>query len=284
MAIEQFGSNSDTTPDKALTAGLHYVDWAAILAGTVVASAIAIVLFSFGTGLGLSMVSPCEGEGASRTAYFLALGIWSVWIVVSSFMAGGYIAGRLRRRIGNGTAHEVEVRDSAHGLAVWATGVVAASLLLAVGVSGVLGSAVHVASSANDRNGNATLDYTIDALFRGPGESTARSGNDAERREVARLLTYGMVRGELTPANRMYLNSVVAGRTGLAQTAAEERVEQVLSAAKQKADVARKTGIIVGFLTAAALLIAAAAAARTATLGGKHRDEGTDTSYFWRWR
>lgn len=284
MAIEQFGTISDTTPDKALTAGLHYVDWAAVIAGTVLASAIAIVLFSFGTGIGLSMISPYEGEGASRTAYFVALGLWSLWIVVSSFMAGGYLAGRLRRRIGDGTVHEVEVRDGAHGLAVWATGVVAASLLLTMGVSGVLGSAVQVASARTDRNGNGPLEYTIDSLFRGPGESTSRDANAAERQEVARLLTYGVAHGELTAANRMYLNRVVSARTGLDQTAAEQRVEQVLADAKHKADVARKTGIIVGFLTAAALLVAAAAAAWTATMGGRHRDEGTDTSHFWRWR
>jgi len=284
MAIDQVGTVGTNTPEKALTVGLHYVDWAAIFAGTALASAIAIVLFTFGTAIGLSIVSPYEGEGTSRNVYFLVLGLWSLWIVVSSFMAGGYLAGRLRRRIGDGTAHEVEVRDGAHGLTVWATGVIAASLLLTAGVAGVVGSATQVAAAASQNDANGPLEYTIDSLFRGPGESTSDERNEAERREVARLLTYGLTQGELTPANRMYLNNVVAGRTGLALTAAEERVEMVMADAKRKADVARKTGVIIGFLTAAALVVGAAAAAWSATLGGRHRDEGVDTSSFWRWR
>jgi hypothetical protein len=35
-----------------------FVDWAAILAGAILASAISFVLFAFGTALGLSLTSP----------------------------------------------------------------------------------------------------------------------------------------------------------------------------------------------------------------------------------
>ena len=256
-----------------------------MIAGTVLASAISIVLFAFGTAVGLSMVSPYEGEGTSKTAYFIALGLWSLWIVVSSFMAGGYLAGRLRRRIGDGTPHEVEVRDGAHGLVAWALGVLIASLMMLHGVTGVAGSAaaVTVAHAGPDHRADAT-DFTIDALFRGAGESTATATSEPERREVSRLLTYGLGRGELNADDRMYLSHIVADRTGLSAANAEKRVDVVLANAKHKADVARKSGILIGFLTAAALLIGGAAAAWAATRGGKHRDEGTDTAFFWRWK
>lgn len=56
-----------------------------------------------------------------------------------------------------------------------------------------------------------------------------------------------------------------------------------LKTAKQKADAARNIGILIAFATAVTLLVAGAAAAWAATLGGKHRDELTDTSAFWRW-
>jgi hypothetical protein len=268
------------SPAVAVDTGAHYVDWGAIIAGAVLASGIALLLFTFGTAIGLSMVSPYEGEGTSRTAYFIVLGLWSTWVIVSSFLAGGYLAGRLRRRIGDGTPHEIEVRDGAHGIVVWAVGVVVGSLLLTYGVSSVAGNAA--ATGMIERRTDMTL-YTVDALLRGAGESTATLTNDAERNEISRLLTYGVVRGELNAQDKMYLSHIVANRTGLATAAAERRVEQVLADAQYKADIARKGGIIIGFLTVAALLIGGAAAAWSATLGGRHRDEGTDTAFFWRW-
>src|SRR2546423_1757001 len=103
---------------------MHYVDWGSVLAGTAVATAVSIVLFSFGTAVGLSMVSPYDGAGVSNGAYFAVFGLWMLWVIVSSSMAGGYIAGRLRRRIGDATAHEIDVRDGTHGLVVWALGVI----------------------------------------------------------------------------------------------------------------------------------------------------------------
>lgn len=282
------------------TDAFHYVDWAAIIAGAVLASAISILMFTFGTAIGLSMLSPWEGEGASATAYFITLALWTLWVVVSSFMAGGYIAGRMRRRIGDGTEHEVEVRDGAHGLLVWALGLVLASLLLAAGISGAAGvvakgagAAAGVAARDADVN-----DYTIDTLLR----PTAASGSVSvtstdsstpvnmagatvreDRQEIARLLTFGKKNGALTADNKTYLAQRVAARTGMTQSEAQARVDQVLTEAKQKADAARKSGIVIGFLTAAALAVAAAAAAFAANLGGRHRDRNTDLAAFWRW-
>lgn len=157
-------------PIVAETGPIHYVDWGAILIGTVVAAAISIVLFTFGTAIGLTMVSPYEGEGVSATAYVIALGLWTIWVICSSFMAGGYLAGRLRKRVGDATSHEVEVRDGVHGLAVWAVGIIVASALLALGVTGLVGSATKAAGSAATlaaaNEANDPTAYTIDALFR----------------------------------------------------------------------------------------------------------------------
>src|SRR4051812_12452311 len=122
MTIQTSGTTALSTDS------FHYVDWGAIVAGAVLASAISILMFTFGTGIGLSMVSPWEGEGASTTAYFITLALWTLWVVVSSFMAGGYITGRLRRRIGDSTEHESDVRDGSHGLLVWALGLLIAAV------------------------------------------------------------------------------------------------------------------------------------------------------------
>jgi hypothetical protein len=272
----------------------HYVDWCSISGGAVVAAAVSIILITFGTAIGLSMVSPYQGEGASRAVYIAVLGLWTVWVVVSSFMAGGYIAGRMRRRIGDATAHEVEVRDGVHGAIVWATGIVLASLLLAAGVSGVIGTVAKAgaaggaAAAASSRGG--MTDFTVDSFFRpaataGDGAALAPAPGDIarERAEVGRIMTYGLKDGGLSSDNKAYVARLVASRTGMSQADAERRVDQVIADAKAAANAARKVSIIVGFLTAAALLIGGAAAAWAATLGGRHRDQGTDHSAFWRW-
>jgi len=120
----------------------HYVDWPAIFAGAVVASAIAFIFAAFGAGLGLSFISPYEGEG-SATAAVVATGLWMLWTTVSSFMVGGYIAGRMRRRIDSATGDEVDIRDGIHGLTVWGVG----ALIGAVIASSAAGTAGRVAES-----------------------------------------------------------------------------------------------------------------------------------------
>lgn len=261
----------------------HYVDWPAVLGGVAVASGISIVLFAFGSAIGLSMVSPFEGEGVSRAVYFGALGLWTLWVILASFAAGGYIAGRLRKRIGDATEHEVDVRDGAHGLIVWGVGVLVAALLLVIGVAGVLGAGTRLAASMSNDDRNDVVAYTTDSLFRAPDRASS-TVSDADRREVGRMLTQGTVRGELNTADRMYLAQLIAARTSLSQAQAEMRVDEVLAEARRKADAARKLGVVAGFFTAASLALAAAVAAWTAMLGGRHRDRGIDASDFWRWR
>lgn len=279
MATQPLPAGSLVSSERAP----HYIDWGAIVGGVFVAAGISEVLFAFGTAIGFSMMSPYEGEGASRSAYFIALGLWTLWVVVSSFMAGGYIAGRLRRRTGEGTAHESDVRDGAHGLIVWGLGIVLASILMMVGVAGVAGGSAKAMSAIaqSDAGRRDPLAYGVDLLLRAPDRPTP--AGEAERQEVARVLTLGTLRGEVTTDNKIYLARLVSARTGLSTTDAERRVNDVLADIKRKADAARKTGIALGFFTAAALFVAGASAAWAATLGGRHRDQGTDAGAFWRW-
>lgn len=263
----------------------HLVDWPAIFAGVAVASGISIVMFTFGAAIGLSMVSPYDGDGVSRELYFSALGLWTLWVVLSSLAAGGYVAGRLRKPMGDATEHEVEVRDGAHGLVVWGVSIVVAAVLVALGVAGVAGATVSATRGALIDGGRSdAVAYTIDALFRAPKQPTPAAVTDADRREVARILTLGTVRGDLNATDQTYIADLIAARTGLNETEAQGRVTEVLAEAQSKADAARKLGVVLGFFTAAALVVGAAAAAWTATLGGRHRDRGIDASDFWRWR
>ncbi|GHA44065.1 hypothetical protein GCM10008927_06050 [Amylibacter ulvae] len=119
-----------------------YVDWSSILSGAVVAAAIFYVFSTFGAALGLSLVSPYTGSG-SVVAAIVATGSWMLWSTISSFATGGYIAGRMRRRIDPINSDEVDIRDGIHGLTVWAVAV----LLGAVAISSTAGPAIDAAPS-----------------------------------------------------------------------------------------------------------------------------------------
>ena len=89
----------------------HYVDWGSIIAGAFVAVAVSTIFLAFGSAIGLSMTSFQSTSAASATGLAVAGALWLLWVQVSSFAGGGYIAGRMRRHIGDGKPHEVEMRD-----------------------------------------------------------------------------------------------------------------------------------------------------------------------------
>lgn len=64
------------------------VSWGAILAGAVCAAALSFVLLILGFGLGLSVVSPWDGQGLSAAA----IGITGIlWITFTQIAASGLI-------------------------------------------------------------------------------------------------------------------------------------------------------------------------------------------------
>jgi hypothetical protein len=276
------------------------VDWGAIIAGGLLATAISFILITFGAAIGLSLVSPYEGSGASLVVLAVATGLWVVWVQISSFISGAYLAGRLRRRLPDATAHEVEVRDGCHGLLVWTLGVLIGATL-AASVAGSVASTGAAALSAVTRAvGTAAIEtaasisnpieYAVDTLFRsenpqGPANTTA-SGPEA-----ARILATSAAQGSMSADDRAYLARMVQARTGLAQPEAEQRIDRVLATiqsatekAKAAADRTRRTAVVAAFITAVSLVVSAAAAWWAAGLGGRHRDEGTDFSNLVRWR
>ena len=108
-------------------------------------------------------------------------------------MGGGYFGGRMRRRIGDATHHEVEMRDGTHGLIVWAVavllGVVLTSWLAVAGMAGLANVAGGAASNSN------SLDYHVDRLLRSEtiapatGSASIASGINAETQPIGRALT-----------------------------------------------------------------------------------------------
>jgi hypothetical protein len=206
------------------------VDWGAVFAGAVVATAIGLILSAFGLGLGLAVNSPYEGEGVSPGAFAVGAGLWTLAIQLLAFSIGGYVCARLRAPQTGMSEHESDVRDSLHGVVVWGTGVIAAGVISFFLLSGV------TAASENAEPGGVIASVTQAA--------------DAEVDQAA------SAEGAVNP---------------------EARDETM---AERRAEIARKTGLISAFVTAASLLLGAVAAFFAAGVGGRHRDQNVQVKFF----
>ena len=287
-------SEMDVVVAPATDDSASYVDWPAIIGGVVLASAISLLLLTFGSALGLSFIDFRAADDVMPLWVAIAAGTWLLWVQVSSFMAGAYLTGRLRRRHGDATEHEVDVRDGAHGLLVWAGALVVGALIatggitaIANAVGGAASTAVTAASNAAD-DAAAAVDpnaYFADMLFR-PAANAAPAAAGADtapaRAEAGRIIAQGAVAGTVSEADRAYLAQLVAQNTGMTPEEANARVGEVVTAidnakaeAAEVAENVRRTSVVAAFLTAAALLVSAAGAYWAAQKGGNHRDSGT---------
>lgn len=279
----------ETTTSAALERDrAGYVDWPAIFAGIVLAAALSLVLISFGSALGLNLVDFNAREGASPVLIGIAAASWFLWVQISSFMAGGYLTGRLRRRHFDADEDESDMRDGAHGLLVWAGALVLGAALALGGVgalAGAAGSALSTATVAASNVAEGAADaadpnaYFIDTLFRADTPIDPGLARDEAGRIFARA---ALGDGTVAPDDRAYLANVVAANTGLTPEEAAARVDQVTAAietarqdAIEAARIARNTAIIAAFLLAASSLVAAIGAYWAAQKGGNHRDSGT---------
>src|SRR4029079_15525984 len=86
--------------------GGSYMEWSAVFAGAIGASAISFLLLTFGAAIGMTLTSPLpEASGLSVWGMVIATAWWAVIVEIGSFFAGGYLAGRLRMRWGTSSRH-----------------------------------------------------------------------------------------------------------------------------------------------------------------------------------
>lgn len=293
MALEPVAADiviEDTRPS---------LDWPAIIAGAVVAAAISFVLLSFGTGIGLSLTSPYPREGVSVTAFLVILAAWVIWVTITSFVAGGYLAGRMRRTTATSTQHQREVRDGIHGLVVWAVGLLLGAAIAASSITGIARTGTAAATGAAAgltsvlSEAADPLGYIIDGLLRieGAAPATPAPNPGEARAEATRILAASATAGQISDADRRSLALLVSRQTGLNEPDATARVDAIatqyreaVATARDAAEKARKFSLLLAFLAAATLAIAAAAAWWGAGKGGEHRDSATDFSDLTRWR
>lgn len=303
MTADTTTVTASVAPVDDATADRHsYIDWSAIIAGAVLAAAISFVLITFGSAIGLTLTSPYEGEGISVTLFAIATALWFIWVQVSSFMAGGYLAGRMRRRVAHATEHEVEVRDGSHGLLVWALGAIVGAAFAALTAAGAATTVADVAdtsiqaaisASADEAPTDTTqseLEYAVSTLFRSESAPPAAE-SEAAQQEVLWIVARSAEQGKLSDGDKAYLARVVQARTDLSAEEAQKRIDAMIAEtqtivtnAKDAAETARKSAIIVAFLTVATMLVSAAAAWWAAGMGGNHRDQGTVFVQLAMWR
>jgi hypothetical protein len=259
-----------------------FLHWTPIIAGALVASALFIILITFGSAIGLSVASTSPTWRDTSSTFVLLSGLFLLLTALVSFGFGGYIAGRLRRTW-NPAAHNdwVEFRDGAHGLTSWALGVVIGALI-ATAVAAAVSSrtAPTTAAPAETSVGENLIAYDLDRLFR----SDRRSAGDLaySRAEASRILLAATSREGVRPDDRAYLGRLIARETAIAPPEAERRADEAVAATATAVKKARQSGVIFGFSFAAALLLGAAAAWYAARLGGEHRDQAEGTPLRWR--
>lgn len=275
------------------------VSWGPVIAGAFAACTLSFILMLLGSGLGLTMVSPWSGSGASVTTFAVSTAVWLVIVQWLSSGVGGYLAGRLRTKWVNVHTDEVYFRDTAHGFLAWAlatllvVGILGSALSGAVGsgaqaVSTIASGAAMGASAGASSNAGAAVDnatsYFVDSLFRPNDPSKLAAANpqsDATATaQATHILIAGAAAGDVPADDKTYLSQLVSARTGLSEADAKTRVDAVLAKvqdakvkAKQAADTARKATITFTLLSALSLVIGAFVASAAAALGGRQRDE-----------
>ena len=266
--IENFG------PDDSNSSG---VSWGAVIAGAFVAAALSLSLLALGAGIGFSAVSPWANIGASATAIGWTAIVWLVLMQIISSSLGGYLAGRLRTKWVRVHTHEVYFRDTAHGFLVWAVGLVIAAAFLTSAATSLMGrtegrTAIDDEASGQTRSaGVGPNAYFVDLMLRTNAPSAMQ--NDASARaEVGLILANALRNGAIPPSDKSYLARLVAARTGINESDAETRVDDVYSQDQQAADNARKAIAHAMYWTFLALLVGAFCASLAATMGGKQRD------------
>jgi hypothetical protein len=269
------------------------LSWGAVFAGAVAAAALSLILLALGFGLGLSSVSPWSYQGASGST--LAVGA-IIWLLVTSLCAsglGGYIAGRMRAKWELATESEAHFRDTTHGFLAWAIATLIGAAVLSSAASSMVGTAAAggaaiagaspmVSTVAGATEAQPSPDYFVDMMLRS-GKAPDPSANISGTQREVRSILAASTTGDMSQGDKAYLTQLVANRTGLSPTEAEQRVTQTTTAAKlageatvakakETAEIARKAAAHTALWVFISLLVGAFYASLAATWGGKQRD------------
>ena len=210
------------------------VSWGAILAGAAGAAALSLILLIFGTGLGLSSVSPWAHDGVTPRTFGVSAILWVTFTQLVASGLGGYLAGRLRTKWGGAQVDEVYFRDTAHGFLAWAVASLATAALLtsvigsivsggiragatvaggaaataAAATAGIAASDAGVATAKPDTD--KVMGYFTDSLFRRNTVAPATGSQSTGATSVAGAAQESAF-GSSSEIPRIFMNGISAG-------------------------------------------------------------------------
>jgi hypothetical protein len=274
-------TNVDTRPVPVGEAVTMRIDWGAIVAGAIAAAAIAAVLHSFATAMGLSVSSAAPTWRDASAVLVLLSGLYLVLAALAAYGLGGYVAGRLRNRLTGAGPDQVEFHDGMHGLLVWALATLMTVLVAFATAQALTRLAAPSSGPATSVAGENIVAYDLDRLFR--SERQPQGDVNALRAEAGRILLTASSHRGMASDDRAHLVRLVAARTGLAAPEAERRVDDVVARARENIARARRSAVVVAFSAGAAALLGAIAAWFAACAGGRIRDGAETPSALWDW-
>ena len=244
--------------------------WSAIIAGALTASALIFVFTAFAGSLGLAMASPSPTWRDASIGLAILTGVYLILAAVISFGTGGYVAGRIAW--GEGTSrNDRHFRHGTSGLIVWALALVLSSFLTAA-VTSPISRAISPTQNQSGSAGEPLIAFEIDRLLR-----TDRPVDEdiltQARGQATRYAYAAAGRSGVTQEERAMLTRTVAIQTGAAGEA-DRRVNDFTERATTAIHRARRMGVLMGFMTAAAVLAGAAAAWFTAQQGALGQQGG----------
>ena len=236
------------------------LSWGAILAGLVIATALQIVLSTFGAAVGLAAFDP----GSSAKAFGIGTALWAVVSLLVSLFVGGATTGRL--------AGVLSRTDGfLHGALLWALSTLLTIWLLSRGVGAITGTAFRAlgnvagatagvvargataaagaaagnAATNNDGGGDTNLRTELDQLLRQTGDPALRPDSlRADAKAAEQTAARGpadnsaavgdieaLVRDRARNIDRNDITNIIAARTGRSRAEAERLADRVTQAA-----------------------------------------------------
>jgi hypothetical protein len=227
---------SDSSPPRR-----SGISWGAVLAGGLLALALAATLNILGAGFAALSVDAGARASLDAGTFTIGAAVWMVLVYAVALFVGGYTAARL-----SGTFSDTD--GVLHGLSVWAIVFLVSAMLLGNIVWGVASSAVQAtgqvlggaASAVSTAARRAMPAVTPEALvvraqdaLRGTGQPPQQMTTDQRGAAMATLLHRRIANGAFTPGERARLNALVAAEAGITEQEAAERVQAAETEAQQ---------------------------------------------------
>src|SRR5687768_17362888 len=83
-----------------------YVQWGPVIAGAAAAAALGTVLHTFAGAIGLVVTSTAPTWRDASVALWVLSGLYLILTALAAYGLGGYIAGRMRSRLGSATTSD----------------------------------------------------------------------------------------------------------------------------------------------------------------------------------